>query len=115
MERSVSSNRVAEGSVGGAALLTVTVMGDEVAVLPAASRARAVKVCAPSTAVRVSQATPYVAVVSSAPSGAPSRKNCTPATPTLSDAVAATPIVPNTVVPPAGEVMAADGGVVSAV
>src|SRR6267143_2004157 len=44
MARSVSSNRVAVGSVGGAALLTVTVTGDEVAGLPAASRARAVRV-----------------------------------------------------------------------
>ena len=39
--------------------------------------------------------------------------NCTPATPTLSDAEAVTEIVPDTVAPFAGEVMPTAGGVVS--
>ena len=62
------SKRVAD--VG--ALETVTVTGEEVAVLAAASRATAVSVCAPSASVVVSQATEYGDVVSSAPICTPS-------------------------------------------
>src|SRR3977135_1438246 len=51
--------------------------------------------------------------MSSAPSGAPSTNNCTPATPTLSDALAVTLRVPLTVAPLAGAVMPTVGGVVS--
>ena len=39
--------------------------------------------------------------------------NCTPATPTLSDAEAVTEVVPETVAPLPGEVMLTAGGVVS--
>ena len=58
--------------------------------LPAASRARAVSVCAPLATSCVSQASAYGAVVSSTPVATPSTKNCTPATPTLSVASAVT-------------------------
>ena len=51
--------------------------------------------------------------MSSAPRFAPSSLNCTPATPTLSDAVAETVTVPPTVAPPAGAVIDTVGGVVS--
>ena len=53
-----------------------------------APRARAVKVWLPGVAPVVFQLTVYGAEVSSAPRFAPSRRNCTPATPTLSDALA---------------------------
>src|SRR5438034_7876440 len=57
----------------------------------------------------------YGLAVSSAPRFAPSTLNCTPATPTLSDAVAETvTAVPDTVAPLAGAVIAAVGAVVSA-
>ena len=42
-----------------------------------------------------------------------SRRNCTPATPTLSDAEADTAVVPETVAPSAGADIATVGGVVS--
>src|SRR5439155_27238 len=82
--------------------------------LPAASRARAVSVWIPFPAVVVFHATEYGALVSSAPRAAPSRKNWTPATPTLSEAVAVTATGPETVAPLAGAVMLMVGGVVSA-
>ena len=67
-------------------LATLTAIAADSAVLPAASRARAVKVCAPFGAVRVSHDSPYGAAVSSAPVLTPSTRNCTPATPTASPA-----------------------------
>ena len=51
--------------------------------------------------------------MSSAPSGSPSSKNCTPATPMLSEAVAVTEMDPLTVDPSKGLVTVAVGGVVS--
>ncbi len=69
---------------------------------------------APAVPLRVSQSTEYGAVASSAPRAAPSRKNCTPATPTLSDASADTVTVPDTVLPAAGAVMDTVGAVGSA-
>jgi hypothetical protein len=51
--------------------------------------------------------------VSSPPSAAPSRRNCTPATPTSSLAVAVTLTLPDTTVPAAGAVTVALGGDVS--
>ena len=81
---------------------------------PAASRACAVTVCLPFVANIVFQLSSYGAVVSSAPSCEPSTKNCTRATPTLSAAVAVTIVVPETVAPLDGDVMATVGGVVSA-
>src|SRR5439155_9674857 len=57
----------------------------------------------------------YGLAVSSAPRFAPSTLNCTPTTPTLSDAVAETATaVPDTVAPAAGAVIETVGGVVSA-
>src|SRR6266545_4752739 len=99
-------------TVGGV-LSTVTVTALLVAVLPAASRATAVRVWEPSPAMVVFQETLYGLAVSSTPRLAPSSLNCTPATPTLSDALALTAIVPRTAAPEAGEVMATVGGVVS--
>src|SRR5205807_2249614 len=101
-------------TVGGV-LSTVTLTAAEVTVLPAASRAVAVNVCDPSATPAVFHATAYGADVFSAPSGAPSTKNCTPATPMLSAALALTVIVPLTAVPADGAVMAAVGGVLSTV
>ena len=94
---------------------TVIVTPAEVVWLPAASRARAVSVCVPFVAAVVSQAKLYGAAVSSAPRFAPSRRNCTPATPTLSEALADTVTVPVTVAPSAGAVTPTVGAVVSAV
>ena len=85
----------------------------EVPVLPAASRARACNVCTPFDADVVSQVMEYGAVVSSAPRLAPSSRNWTPATPTLSVALAETVTFPETTDPAAGAVTAALGGVVS--
>jgi hypothetical protein len=52
--------------------------------------------------------------VSSLPRFAPSNLNCTPATATLSEAVAETvTLEPETVLPPVGAVMETVGGVVS--
>src|SRR5882762_1180694 len=101
-------------TVGGVVSLnTVTVTAAAVAVLPAASRATAVSVCEPLFAVVVFQETAYGAVVSSTPRLAPSSRNWTPATPTLSDALAVTVMVPLTVAPVAGAVMLTVGAVVS--
>src|SRR5262249_55460772 len=97
------------------ALLTVTVTPADVVRLPAASRATAVSACEPLATVVVFHVKVYGATVRSAPTLAPSPPNCTPATPTLSLAVAVTVTdVPDTVAPPAGLVIATDGGVVSA-
>src|SRR5258708_5917981 len=114
MDGSVSSKRVVPGGGGGGAILaTVTVTGAEVVWLPAASRAIAVRVCEPLLAVAVFHETEYGAAVLSAPRLAPSSRNCTPATPTLSEALAVTVTVADTVWPLLGEVMLTVGGVVS--
>src|SRR5713226_1384160 len=106
MASEVSSKRVAVCD-------TMTTTGAEVVVFPAASRATAVKVREPLAAVVVSQSTEYGAVVSSAPMAAPSTKNCTPTTPTLSEAEAVTVVVPARTTPDAGDVRATVGGVLS--
>src|SRR6185295_5338895 len=82
-------------------LETVTVAGGEVAVSPTPSRARAAIACEPLATVFESQLMLYGAVVSSAPTGLPSRRNWTPAIPLASEAVAERLIVPDTVAPPA--------------
>ena len=51
--------------------------------------------------------------MSSEPSAEPLTRNWTPATPVLSDALAATGTMPETVDPPAGLVITAAGGGVS--
>src|SRR6202023_3145933 len=92
-------------TVGGVvSFATVTVTAAAVAVLPAASRATAVNVCEPLLTVVVFHETEYGAVVCSTPKLAPSRRNCTPATPTLSEALVLTVTVPETVAPFAGAV-----------
>src|SRR5437773_9163624 len=90
---------------------TVTVTGDEVVRLPAASRAVAVRVCEPLPTVVVFQEIEYGDDVSSEPILAPSTRNCTPATPTLSEAEALTVTDPDTVAPDAGALMLTAGGV----
>ena len=60
----------------------------DVAVFPAASRATAIA-CEPFVVLVVSHETEYGAAVSSAPRATPSRRNCTPTTPTLSELAAA--------------------------
>src|SRR5262249_18496592 len=94
-------------------LLTVTLVGDEVVVFPAASRARAVKVCAPLVVDVVAHEIVYGAIESSAPSGMPSSRNWTPATPTLSLASAVTLTDAETVAPEAGAVIDTLGAVTS--
>src|SRR5437870_2645708 len=77
-------------TVGGVVSATVTLTAGAVAVLPAASRATAVRMCAPAEASAVFQLVAYGAVVTSAPRLAPSSLNCTATTPTLSVALADT-------------------------
>src|SRR5437867_312477 len=81
---------------------TVSPPSLEVALPLSASRAAAVRVCEPLPTVVVFQDTEYGDAVSSAPRLAPSTRNCTPATPTLSEAEALTVTVPDTVAPEAG-------------
>src|SRR5437867_2500974 len=100
--------------VSSTTLLTVTETGADVVWLPAASRATAVRLCTPLLAVAVFQDTVYGDDASSLPRLAPSSLNCTPTTPTLSEAVAVTLKVANIVAPPAGEVIDTVGAVVSA-
>src|SRR5439155_9130477 len=93
---------------------TVTVAAAEVVLFPATSRATAVSLWLPLPTAVLSQVTENGEVVSSAPSGVPSNWNCTPTTPTLSEAEAATDTDPDTVAPSAGAVSDTAGGVVSA-
>ena len=95
------------------AFATFTGTGAESVELPAASRARAVKVCAPFATVRVSHAKAYGAAASSTPVFTPSTRNCTPTTPTLSIALAVTFTMSLTCALAAGEVIAALGATVS--
>ena len=93
---------------------TVTLTAADVVVLPEASRARAVSECGPLMLFQEFQTTAYGALVSSAPSGSPSTRNWTPATASLSDALAVTfTVVPDTVEPAVGAVTATVGSVVS--
>src|SRR5262249_7090075 len=102
-------------TVGGAVsgLKTVTVTGAEVTTLPDKSRATAVNTRVPFPARLESQVIENGLVVSSAPRFAPSSLNCTPATPTLSDAEAETVMLPVTAAPFAGALIETVGGVVS--
>src|SRR5438128_1489585 len=97
----------------GATLSTVTVTGADVLRLPTVSCAMAVRVCAPLLAPVVFQAIEYGGVVTAAPALTPSSRNCTPATPVLSEALAVTLIVPETLAPEAGELMLTVGPVAS--
>jgi hypothetical protein len=91
----------------------VTCTGSDDVVLPAASRAIAVKVYCPGATPVVSQDTEKEFVVSSAPRFVPLSWNCTPTTPILSVAVAVIVTGSERVVPEAGEVRDMDGGVMS--
>jgi hypothetical protein len=108
----VIDTKAGDVSAGGA-FETVTVTGAEVTLLPAASRATALIVCVPSAAVVVFQGIEYGALVSAGPASAPSSRNWTLVTPTLSEALAVTLIVPETVAPFAGAVMLTEGAVTS--
>src|SRR5712692_1069609 len=100
--------------ISGGVLSTVTLTAAEVAVFPAASRATAVRVWAPSATKVVFQEIEYGVEVTSAPKLTPSSLNWMPTTPTLSEAVAETvTAVPETVAPLAGAVTETVGGVVS--
>src|SRR2546425_607820 len=101
----------AESTGGG--LFTVTLTGAEGVLLPAASRATAVRVCVPLRAVVLFQETVYGATVTSAPRLAPSSLNCTPPTPTLSEAIAEIVTTLDTVAPLSGDVIETSGGVAS--
>src|SRR2546422_1176324 len=100
--------------ITGGVLSTVTLTAAEAAVLPAASRATAVRPWAAFVAVVVGQEIVYGAAVTSAPRVTLSSLNCTPTMPTLSVALAETVIVPKTVTPAAGAVIETVGGVTSA-
>src|SRR5437867_12943217 len=88
---------------------TVSPPSLEVALPLSASRAAAVRVCEPLPTVVVFQDTEYGDAVSSPPRLAPSTRNCTPATPTLSEAEALTVTDPDTVAPDAGALMLTAG------
>jgi hypothetical protein len=98
-------------TVGAGVLETVTETLVAVVVFPAASLATAERVWVPLVLFMVFQETEYGEAVSSAPRATPSSLNWTPATPTLSEAVAVMFVVPETV--PEGEVMETEGGVES--
>src|SRR5262245_50307088 len=109
-------------SAGGAQVIVgvsrfaeaVTVMPADVVWRPAASRARAASVCAPLASMVESQRIEYGGAVTSAPSGAPSSRNWTPAMPMSSDAVAATTTVaPETGSPFAGAIIETVGAAAS--
>src|SRR5206468_3093888 len=89
---------------GGVWLQTVTGYAAEVVAFPAASRVRAFPTRRSSDLVDVSHSIVNGAAVSSVPRFAPSSRNWTPATPTLSAAVAVIVVVPETVAPFAGAV-----------
>src|SRR4051812_22494678 len=95
-----------------AALLTATFAAADVVVLPAASRATAVRTWVPLGTVVESHETEYGAALTSEPRLLPSTLNWTPATPTLSDALAETVTPePATVAPSAGAVRETVGGI----
>src|SRR5438270_4694565 len=73
----------------------------------------AVRLCEPLVALVVSHETEYGAAVTSAPRFVPSSWNCTPTTPTLSDSVADTVSVPETIAEATGAVMLMVGGILS--
>ena len=91
----------------------VTCTGSDDVILPAASRATAVKVYCPGATPVVSQDTEKEFVVSSSPRSVPLSWNWTPTTPILSVAAAVIVTGSERVVPVAGDVREMDGGVTS--
>src|SRR5262245_55387730 len=100
--------------VGVTAFATDTETGADVVTLPASSRATAVRLCVPFVLVAVFQRIVNGEVTTSMPRLTPSRRNCTPATPTLSAAVALIAIVPETAAAGAGAVIETVGALTSA-
>jgi len=100
--------------LGGTSVLETVTTIETLAVLPAASRALAVKVCVPFDIDVVFQEKLYGAELR-VPSAAPSALKLTEATATLSLADTWTVTVPDTVAPFKGETMLTVGGVVSGV
>src|SRR5687768_15740619 len=113
MPRWLFSMRVAVDSVGGAELATVTVTGADVLVLPAVSRAVAVRVCDPSAKPDVVQLTLNGETVSGDPSCVPSTKKVTAATPVSSETLVVMGTVPDTDDPPLGDVIVTAGALAS--
>jgi hypothetical protein len=103
------------GVVSLVVLSTVMLTLALVVLFPAPSVAIARSVWLPLAVFVESHEYAYGEAVSAAPRFAPSSWNCTLATLTLSVAVAVTATVPETVAPPAGEVIETAGGVVSLV
>jgi hypothetical protein len=101
------------GVVSLVVLFTVTVTLALVVLFPAPSVAMARNVWLPLDDFVESQENAYGEAAFAEPRFAPSNWNCTPATLTLSAAVAVTATVPETVAPLAGEVIVTVGGVVS--
>src|SRR6185503_3807490 len=99
----------------GVSLFAAIVMLTAVDVVcrPAASRARAAIVCAPLVALVESQLIEYGNAVNSGPIATPSSRNCTPTTPTSSDAFAATTTLTPETAPLAGAVIDTVGAAVS--
>src|SRR5206468_2991759 len=98
---------------GGVVSLATTTVTLAVRWLPAASRAVAVSTCAPFRTVLVFQVVSYGSAATSEPRLTPSIANCTPATPTASEATAPNAIVPVTAGSVEGVVSDMSGGVVS--
>src|SRR5262245_26184287 len=109
----VGTPESASARAGGEPLLTVTPTGAEAAGFPAASKARAVKLCAPVAAEDVFRDAVSGDAVS-VDRTTPSTRNSTRVTPTLSEALAVSVTVPLTVVPAEGAVKDTAGGVASA-
>src|SRR5262245_27156144 len=97
--------------VSGTVFDVVTPMVATVA-LPAASRARADRLCDPLDTLAEFHENWNGLAVSSTPTAVPSTSSWTPATPTLSVAVTETVIVPDTAEPLTGLVIVTAGGVV---
>src|SRR5688572_27227255 len=94
-------------------LPTTIVRAADVVMFPAASRATAVTECVPLPTRAEFHERLNGELVSSVPAFAPSTLNWTPTTRTLSDALALSVTVPDTVAPLAGAVSATDGACVS--
>src|SRR5687767_5341613 len=101
-----------EGSVG-LVFEIVKATDVEVVLFPPKSRATAVALCGPFPNTVVFREIEYGEVESSTPTLFPSSLNCTPATPTLSDALAAMLMTPETVEAGPGEDNETVGRIVS--
>jgi hypothetical protein len=102
------------GVVSFVVLSTVTVIAALVVEFPALSVATALIVWLPFDSVVEFNTYAYGAAVKLVPTFPPSTRNCTLAIPTLSEAVAVTFTLPESLAPPAGEVTVTLGGIVSA-